>query len=431
MKLLRQTILLPILMVGIFVSAQVIKLETEKKVEDDAFAKSQSIIPIYKYKGDSIQPYSKFGLEIDTTKPWYNIKKLPDMANCRDTGYTYIYFAGSDNAQSQGYLLTMVGNYARSRRTVYFYIDRNNDFDFTNDGPPDSITSQQQSFEIELENANVKGATYGLKLTRFKYGVNVRYKNLLTEHYKNHSGKKEFTNINYCYREQRYNTIMAHYKSGNDSFSVGVKDMNVNGIYNESCTDKLFVGQYKGQVQSDLLFDMTPTISKNAFEWGGKKYRLVSIESTGAYIEIKEDQNAVLTNKLEIGKKAPNFEYFNVLNKKHELKEYKKQEVYLYFWDKESLVSEDTMYLNKINTQFPEVKLITLNHGDAPKQVRITFYYDKIQFPMGYSNSDIAAMYFLEDVSRGYYIGKKRKLKDDNITPKKMYETFLVNNQSK
>jgi hypothetical protein len=420
--------LVPILMVGIFVSAQTIRLEADKKVEDDAFAKSQSIIPVYKYQGDSIQPYSKFGLEIDESKSWYNIKKLPVMNNCRDTGYTYIYFAGADNAESQGYLLTMIGNYTRSRRTVYFYIDRNNDFDFTNDGEPDSITSNQESFEIELENSNLKGATYGLKLTRFKYGVNVRYKNLLTEHYKAHSGQKKFTNINYCYREQRYNSIMAHYKTEVDSFSIGIKDMNVNGIYNESCTDKIFVGQYKEQMQSDALFDMTPTISKNAFEWGGKKYRLESIESTGKYIEIKQDNSAVLTNKLEIGKKAPNFAYFNVLNNKHELKEFRKQQVYLYFWDKESLVQLDTMYLNKINKEFPDVKLITLNHGDEPKQVRITFYYDEIQFPMGYSNTDIAAMYFLEDVSRGYYIGKKCRLLDDNITPKEMYEVLTTKN---
>ncbi|PCJ67206.1 MAG: hypothetical protein COA58_02495 [Bacteroidetes bacterium] len=417
---------IPIVMIGIFVSAQTIRLDADKRVIDDAFEKSQSILPVYKYTSDSIQPYSKFGLKIDESKPWYVVKKMPVMQNCRDTGYTYIYFAGSDNAESQGYLLTMIGNYARSRRTVYFYIDRNNDFDFTNDGEPDSVTVMQHSFEIDLENSNVKGATYGIKLTRFKYGVNVRYKNLLTQHYQTHSGKKIFTDINYCFREQRYNSILAHYKSETDSFSIGIKDMNVNGIYNESCTDKLFVGQYKEQIKSDQLFDMTPTISKNAFEWNGRKYRLVSIESTGNYIEIQEDQNAILTNKLEIGKKAPNFTYFNVLNKKHQLKEYKKQEIYLYFWDKESLVDEDTTYLNKINKEYPKVKIITLNHGDEPKQVRITFYYDKIQFPMGYSNTDIATKYFLEDVSRGYYLGKRCKLMDDEITPKEMYEVLTT-----
>ena len=162
------------------------------------------------------------------------------------------------------------------------------------------------------------------------------------------------------------------------------------------------------------------------FEWGGKKYRIVSIESTGAFIEIKEDANATLSNKLEVGKKAPKFEYFNILNNKHSIKEFKKQEVYLYFWDNESL-SSDTVHLNKLNTEFPELKIIALNHGDEPKQVRITFYYDKLKFPVGYSNTDLATKYFLEDVSRGYYIGKRRKLKDDEISPEEMYNLLAAN----
>ncbi|MEN8697483.1 MAG: hypothetical protein ABF317_09295 [Bacteroidia bacterium] len=430
MQLIKKRIIasIPILMIGIFVNAQVIKIDTEKKVKDDFFEKSQSILPIYKYTGNQIEPYSKFGLEVDANKPWYTIKKLPELLGVKDTGYTYIYFAGADNAVSRGYLLTLVANYRRSRRTVYFYIDRNNDLDFTNDGAPDSITYKQNQFEITLENSTIPDATYAIKLSRFQYGQNVRYKNLLTEHYKAHSGKKEFTNINYCYREQRYNSVAAHYRSATDSFTIGIKDMNVNGVYNESCTDKLYVGAYKSQIVSDDLFDMVPTISNNAFEWGGKKYRIVSIETSGAYVEIEGDQNAVLSSKLEIGEKAPNFTYFNVFNKKHQLREYRKQEIFLFFWDKETLTSEDTLYLNKLNTEYPELKLVTLNHGDEPKQVKIIYYYDKVKYPMGYSNSDIAAQYFLEDVSRGYYLGKRRRLKNDNLSPKEMYE--LLQNTS-
>jgi hypothetical protein len=423
MTLKRTLILIPITLIGIFVSAQTIRMEATKKVKDDAFDKSQSVLPVYKYTGNKIEPYSKFGVEMDKDKPWYTIKKLPEMKGCADTGYTYIYFAGADNNMSQGYLLAIIGNYIRSRRTMFFFIDRNNDLDFSNDGPPDSITIAQHDFEIELENATVPGATYAIKLSRFIYGENVVYKNLLTEHYKAHSGAKEFTNINYCFREQRYNCISANYKSEKDSFTIGLKDMNVNGIYNESCTDLMYVGQYNSQIASDQLFSIVPTITNNAFEWGGKKYKIVSIESTGKYIEIREDANAVLSNKLEIGKKAPNFEYFNILSKKHQLKEYRKKEVFLFFWDKESISEEDTMYLNKLNSEYGEqLQLITLNHGDEPKQVRIIFYFDKITWPVGYSNTEIASKYFLEDVSRGYYMSKRCKLRDDNITPKEMYE---------
>mgnify|MGYP001568774808 FL=1 len=415
--------LIPILLIGIFVSGQTIKIDMNRMAKDDAFEKSQSILPVYKYTSDSIQPYSKFGLEADESKPWYQIKKMPDMGSCRDTGYTYIYFAGSDNAESQGYLLTIIGNYKRSRRTVYFFIDRNNDFDFSNDGSPDSITWKQHHFEVKLENSTVPGAMYGLKLTRFKYGENVRYKNLLTEHYKAHSGKKEFTNINYCFREQRYNSIIGNYRNGLDSFSIGIKDMNVNGIYNESCTDLFYVGPYESQLNSDKLFNITPTINNTVFEWGGKKYRVKSIETTGKYIELKKDSSAILSNKLEIGKRTPNFTYFNVFNKEHQLKDFKKQEIFLFFWDLDSQSEEDTAYISKINADYEKkIKVITLNHGDKSKDVKISYYYDKISYPVGYSNSEIADSYFVEDVPLGFYLGKKCVLIDDRISPKEMYQ---------
>ena len=416
-----------LLLVGIFSFSQSIHLTMKKYVEDDFFKKSQSILPVYKFQNKEIEPYSKFGLEIDPSQSWYSIKKFPEMKNCTDTGYTYIYFSGSDNDKRQGYILTLIGNYRRSRRTVYFYIDRNNDLDFSNDGLPDSLTYFQNGLKIQLNNINAKDAKYSFQLTRFKYGENVRYKNLLTEHYKSHSGQKQFTNINYCYREQRYNSVISHYKHKKDSFTIGIKDENVNGIYNDGCIDKLYVGPYLSQINSDKLFLIKPVITDNTFEWGGKTYRIQSIESNGNYLNVSQDTQLSTIKKLKVSKKSPNFTYYNVFNVEQSLNKYNKQQVYLFFWDKKSLSSEDTLYLSKLNEEYGErLKLITLNHGDKPKQVKISFYYDNIKWPVGFSNSDIAEKYFLENVPRGYYLDKHHKLIDDQITPKEMYE--LMNN---
>jgi hypothetical protein len=398
-----------------------------KEVKDDFFKKSQSILPVYQYENNIIEPYSKFGLETDPTQSWYSIQKFPEMKNCKDTGYTYIYFSGSDNDERQGYILALIGNYRRSRRTVYFYIDRNNDLDFSNDGLPDSLISAKNEIKIQLNNINAEDAKYSFQLTRFKYGENVRYKNLLTEHYKAHSGQKKFTNINYCYREQRFNSTISHFKQGKDSFSIGLKDVNVNGIYNDGCLDKLYVGPYKSRIISDKLFLVKPKITANTFEWGSKTYRIQSIESNGNYIDIVEDTKLSISKKLEVGRKTPNFTYLNVFNVEHSLKKFNKQQVYLFFWDKKSITQEDTLYLSKLHHEFGDfLKLITLNHGDQPKQVKISFYYDHIKWPVGYSNSDIAEKYYLENVPRGYYLDKHRRLINDQISPKDMYE--LMNN---
>ena len=422
----RELLIIPIILIGIFSFAQSIHLPMIKEVEDDFFTKSQSILPVYKYESNLIEPYSKFGLKSDPSQSFYSIVNLPEMKNCRDTGYTYIYFSGSDNDIRQGYILALIGNYKRSRRTVYFYIDRNNDLDFSNDGLPDSLVTSQNDFKINLKNLNAKNANYSFKLTRFKYGENVRYKNLLTQHYKAHSGQKKFTKINYCFREQRYNSSISHFNNGKDSFTLGIKDVNVNGIYNDGCVDKLYVGAYNSQINSDKLFIIKPEIEENTFEWGRKSYRIMNIHSNGDYLEIIEDDRITQTQKLKIGRKTPKFSYLNIFNIEHNLKEYRKQKVYLFFWDKQSLSREDNIYLSLLNKDFNDkLKLITLNHGDKPKQVRIKFYYDQIKWPVGYSNSEIAEKYFLENVSIGYYLDKKHRLINDQISPKEMYELMI------
>lgn len=413
--------------------SQEIRVECNKKATDDQFLKSQAILPIYKFTGIEIEPYSKFGLSAPKREDWFTITKMPNMTGIRDTGYTYLYFSGADNAQSKGYLLVLLGQYRRRfSDTTYFFIDRNNDFDFTNDGPPEKLNPNESEIELTLRNVSAPLAEYSIKLTRFKYGENMNYKKLLTEHYKIHSGAKVFTDINYCFREQRYNSITADIKLEEDSFTVGIKDFNVNGLYNDACQDKLYVGPYKSIIQTDHLFDLTPTIHKNAFEWNGKVYRFVQIESTGAYIALKNDPKAKVSNKLVEGKKISNFKYFNVLSQEQQLKKFKKQAIFLFFWDKESITDEDKFYLKKLHEEFEgKLKVIALNHGDVPKQVRITYYYDKYTWPVGYSSEKIAKNLFVEDVPHGIYLRKRLRLEKNKISPKEMYEIWEGNNKVK
>lgn len=415
--------MIPLLVSGIFCFAQQkIKIPLQNWVEDDQFKKSQSILPIYQYINNTLEPYSKFGVKTKDETP-HIIQKLPDLSAVKDTGYTYVHFSGADSSGQGLYVIAIVANYKRWFKTpTLFFIDKNNDLDFTNDGPPDTLHYEENSKILTLKNTLVPNATYSIKLTRFEVGQNLSYKQLLTEHYKKHSGTKIFTDVNYCFREQRYNARMGAFNTETDSFFIGLKDMNINGLYADPCDDKLYVGTYNSEMLYGDLRDFTPTIGKNTFEWNGKVYHLVSIENTGAYIEIQHTKGGIAKNSLSIGKKVPNFEYTNILNNKNQIKKYKRSEVFLFFWNLETISPEDTMYLGKIHREFEgKIQVITLNHGDEPRRVRINYYYDKWQWPVGYSTSKIAAKYFVEDIPSGFLIGKRRRLKQTKIRPKEVY----------
>lgn len=404
------------------------RIELNERVEDDKIKKSHAIVPVYKYVSPSIESFDMFGVNKKPEKrDRIQIKKLPDMKGCRDTGYTYIYFSGANSEINQGYLLTLIGNYRRSSRTVYFFVDRNNNFDFTDDGLPDSLNGGRTELELVFNNTSNPAANHIIRLSRIPYGKNMAYKSLLTDHFKKNSGDKIFTNINYCYREQRLNTLSGTFQNETDSFRLAIKDMNVNGLFNESCKDRFYIGAMNEGVFTDDMIEIQPDFEKTLFEWNKKQYKITNIDPEGQYIDIEQVKYPTLTKKLEVGKRVDNFPFVNIENKREELKDYKEQEVYLFFWDLGHLDSSQTKYLTKLHKEFSDqIQIIALNHGNHPRKVRVYEFYNDVEWKIGYSSGFIGRQFFLEAVPQGFYLGKKCKLKQEGVSPKEMYD-LLVN----
>ncbi|MFT5723572.1 MAG: hypothetical protein ACI9JN_000686 [Bacteroidia bacterium] len=404
-----------------------IEVSLNARMQDDKIARSLAVLPVYVFKSIEIEPFTLFGID-DKKKQEQAplvIKQMPDMANMRDTGYTYIYFSGANNDINQGYCLTLIGNYKRSRSTIYFFVDRNNNLDFSDDGLPDSLTYMHEDFVMKLSNLHNNKAQHHIKLSRIEYGKNYSYKKLLTAHFKKHSGTKVFANINYCYREQRLNTLGGSYISETDSFTIALKDMNNDGIFNESCMDKLYVGGVGDEIHTEEMSYILPAIDDVYFEWNKKRYQVKSIDPTGASVTLVEVINSVLSKKLEVGKRVPEFSFINIENQKEDLKKYKKKPTFIYFWDEATLTAEDTMYLNKLHTELKDqINVITLNYDDNQRNVRKYHYYSNIQWPIAFASYQIGKLFYLESLNRGYLTSKKLKLSDDDVSPKEVYESM-------
>jgi hypothetical protein len=424
LKKLSVTLFLISLVLPLF-GQEPIRVALNERMEDDKIQRSLAILPVYVYQGPEIEPFTFFGVNPDKKEEQQPlvIQKMPVMENMRDTGYTYIYFSGANNDQYQGYCLTLIGNFKRSRKTVYFFIDRNNNLDFTDDGAPDSLTYMNESVVIALKNVHDTSAEHQLRLTRFKYGENIRYKRLLTEHFKKHSGGKKFSNINYCYREQRLNTVGGNHISATDSFTLALKDMNNDGIFNESCLDMVYIGALDEQIRTEQMSFILPDYDDIYFEWNKKRYQVKHIDPTGKFIDIQEVKNPVLTKTLRVGKPIPSFSFINLLNQKEEIKDYKKKETYIFFWDEESVTDEDTAHLNRLHREYADrLNIITLNHGDGHTSVRKYQYYNAVAWPMAFSSYQIGTLFYLEALPKGIYTRKRLKLVNDDMSPKAMYD---------
>ncbi len=413
---------------SLILAQQPFRVNLNSKVEDDKLKKTQAIIPVYKYTEMSIEPYSNFGAEISKNTKWIGLKKLPDMRGCFDTAYSFIYFSGADNAENSGYLIAMIGNYNRmSRLPVHFFIDKNNNLDFSDDGLPYLMPFEKDSIIVNLQNSKIIGSDYEIKFSRIVFGKNLAYKDLLNEHYQKHSGKKVFTKINNCFREQRYNLCSANYRSLNDSFTIGIKDMNVNALYNDYGTDMIYVGPYKQVIISEDLIEFNKGKNKTSFEWNEKKFYITAVDPLGKWIDIQEAANKKTYKKLKICRKVPKISFVNEMSVKYSLKQFRRKHIYLYFFNDDlSCLEEDTFYLRKLHNEFGnKIQVIGMNYGDEPRSMRFFQQYYNIPWIIGMSNREINKKFYVENLPKGFWIGKHRRLKERNYTPKMMYESAI------
>ncbi|MCC6720984.1 MAG: hypothetical protein IT243_02190 [Bacteroidia bacterium] len=408
-------------------SQKIHKIYLTSKTEDDKLKKTQAIIPVYKYVNNKIEPYFNFGTDNDKKLQKINIIKMPDMKGMTDTAYTFIYFSGTDNKQNSPYLISIIGNYKRSRLPIYFFTDKNNNLDFTDDGNPDIMPFGSDTLIIKLKNSKIENSEYDVKLSRIIPGKNMGYKNLLEEHYKKHSGTKKFTRINNCYREQRYIVRSADFKNLSDSFTICVKDMNVNALFNDNVQDQIYVGPYKQPIISEDLIEYKKGRKKTIFEWNEKKYYISNIDELGHWVEITELKDQKTYRKLKKHRKVPKFKFTTEMNEHYTLKNFKRKNIYLYFWNDDLYsLAQDTIYLRKIQLEYGnKIQVIGMNYGDEPKSMRWFQQYYKIPWIIGMSNRQINKKYYVENLPKGFWIGKRRWLKARNITPKEMYENAV------
>lgn len=402
-----------------------IRIPLNAKVEDDKLKKTQAIVPVYKYTGNSIEPYQNFGVDNLSAGQWIQLKKLPDMSLCIDTAYSFLYFSGADNAINSGYLMVLIGNYSRmARRTVHFFVDKNNNLDFSDDGEPLLLPFEKDSIVVALQNIKVPGSAYEVKLSRVVFGKDMAYKNLLTDYYIKHSGKKQFTKISNCYREQRYNLCSADFKLDQDSFTIGVKDMDVNALYNDNGTDRIYIGPYKKAIISEDLPEYKSGKKKTQFEWNEKVFYIKDIEPTGKWVDLEWAPHEKISKRLKVFCKVPKIEFANEMSVKYSLKQFRRKHIYLYFFNDDlACLKTDTFYLRKLHNEFGNrLVVIGMNYGDEPRSMRFFQQYYQIPWIIGMSNREINKKYYVENLPKAYWIGKHRRLKRRNVSPEQMYE---------
>ncbi len=415
-------LLLPVLTAFPARSQEIRKVNLDEQGRDHHFEKSRLIAPVFKLQQDSIETYDKFGIPTKTLPKRMRVK-LPAIAQSIDTGYTYVY-SGANPAINSGYTAVLVINYGRRTYPSVLFTDHNGNLDFTDDGNPDTFYFNLNSIDIKVRNPLRPDQVSVTRLSRFSFSADLKFKEMADEFYKRYQANRIYTGTDFSFREQRYNIRASQYNLAGDSFSIALLDANYNGIYNDPGIDKILIESYgTSYFQTDNFFQITEGLKECYFERSFRSFKVVSIDSFGRSVSFFYDSSQMARKQLVPGKKVPKIAFRDHLDKRVKLKKYRRKQVYLYFWNRETPdFQKDTAYLRMIQEKYGrQISVVALNYGENPRMLKSFVEFNGITWQAGVASRAIIKQYNLETIPYGFVLKKRLRLYKKGVSPEELW----------
>lgn len=396
-------------------------VQSAGRARDQEYYKMQNIIPVFKLTSDTIEENNAFGVE-DRFVNQKRVILLPEqtLTSARN-GYGYLYFGANTHSFALGYTLFIITNNSRNDKPSLLFLDRNNDFDLSNDGPPDTLYYGDNDHIVFLTNPQNLSAKHIIRLTRFDYSKQYKYIMLADSHFVKHSGTKEYMGTFYSFREQRLNLLAANYRNAYDSFTIGFKDENCNGVFTDEGVDKLIIADFKSEKFASASFEMQSNASAY-IETTGHRYKLTKLKPDGSGFYIEEVLNEPFQYQLNENEKVPHFKYIIADSgkvKTRKLCKHRKRPTYVYFTNSRAEhFDEDTATLVRIYNQYGhKINILMMNSGDIPRQAKKIAVLGNLPFYCGISSAEIDELWYLKTKPAGFFLKKRLKLQSAGLTP--------------
>jgi len=257
------------------------------------------------------------------------ILKIPEVeAKVQKGMMETVFYGGSDSNT----VLILACDY--TSETPRFYIDRNQNHDFTDDGPF-LEKGADGSFWVEIENPNYTGARLVTKME----AITIQNEQVRNNWKKNIKRKPKFAQAtvaapDFWFRTLRYNIRSTDVEVAGIKFQLGLMDTNLNGLFNDP-EDRLLVGDFGADHMSTDLNDNNYLIQDNSpFAVGNKGFKIDSIDMTGKSIWFSPIDFSQVPSRLKIGDPLPAVAVQTLDNATMNLNDYieKGKYNYLEFW---------------------------------------------------------------------------------------------------
>lgn len=403
-------------------ATSLLKAQTSRKITldiraiDDRFGRSMIVAPCFYYT-NPVESCQTFGT--GNAPLLKSAVRLPEhMGAMKDTAYGYIFYGAAENAFSPGYMLFLTGNNRRLELPHPIWLDRNNNLDFSDDGPPDTLVYYQRHVDLFIPGTRPGQGEYVVRLSRFPVDSFFTFKNMVNTFYGAARGTKRFADANHSFREQRLNILASdvYFSSPNgttDSFRIGLKDVNCNGFYNEAGIDELLIGRF-GETFVSEQARMIESGDDMEIEWELRRYQVSNIASNGKSIQLEQLPNSAYEQSLKPGKKMPRFRYLSpgAKQRKQSVRALKGKPLYVFIWNSnKAQFTQDSAALNQLIREYEnDIRVLCLNYGDSPKWIAKFNQYYNTKWLMGFSSSDINDKLKIQYIPWGIFVDRKQRV---------------------
>lgn len=231
----------------------------------------------------------------------------PKILSSREKAFGFLSFQGNINPELPSGVLVLLDGYLRDMTKLY--VDKNFNFDLSDDGAPYVLKDSLDRVSVSLSNTDLPETHYEVDLQFIRF-LNVKQKEMAGKMVANDIPAfkgNAFINPTYWLTETPKIHLIFDALLGEDSVKLGLVDYNLNGLYNDIDKDKILVGNYQEGSISDSPGTGSHTIGDvTLLEIGDKYYQLQEVEPTGKYIKLisSNKQKFEFYNKGKLSKGA-------------------------------------------------------------------------------------------------------------------------------
>lgn len=399
------------------INSQVLFLTPSDRGEDAQFKKLIIIDPVFALNRDSVSnPLDVSSARASDPVFWRKVQ-LPETNPKFRVGFTWTYDGSNQNEFGTYQTLILIENPGWTHYPSRIWVDHNHNYDFTDDGNADTLTLEKG---VVVQFPGYNG--YQVMLEHFPVEKFNSVASMNDDAVRKLMGNRIFLGTAASLREQRRNVIAAHWKSATDSFTLGIKDANCNGKYNED-GDMVMLTSYKGVFEN--LLGVKLQKGKAYLEWGGAAYHILKADADGKLIEVLRDTASLLKYSLNAGEKLPRFRYCSATKpaRHRRVRALKGKMTYIYVWrdGMEDFIKDSANWhaLGRLNRD--DFAVLGLNYGASARYVYQYNNYFETRIIQGYSSNELNRELKIHTVPYGILIDKKQRILATGIRPEEVF----------